>query len=460
MVSLSLLMATQLVLAAPPKSKKAPPKQPSRSSKTVAKPKPTTKPTVNSTTFKGGQPIVTAQKLQANCPLRLGGVFLSGLGKDNYLSAENRKWIAENCDVAAFKPNSVTSNDFREITKLNRLFTPLLFLYASSLYEKDHGGSVGGWDPAKLDWTLRNNKGEEVRHPDQGGHWMDFANTDWATHWSKQGSQLLKQYGAYGIVIAELPLGNNFVTEELQKYKTVGDRISATRDWLRAARPGIKNFLIPSASGFDLPSGNRAVSVDLGGVQTPTLSGRVWDDFYKMMDGAWSEGWVSPYWADAPVSESVWKMHLEAADRAGWNGQVFICAASYQNDAELEFALASYLLVVHNQGRVVFQPMPRRANEASDAGLDLSVLQREMREKPNYFRPLLGLGMQQRHPIRVQGGFVWKRGFQFGEVYVNSDDEDVAYIAFGGKMRRLDNSIVREVTLPPRTAAILFYTNN
>ena len=32
----------------------------------------------------------------------------------------------------------------------------------------------------------------------------------------------------------------------------------------------------------------------------------------------------------------------------------------YHNDLELEFALASYLLIVHNQDRVVFQPMPVR----------------------------------------------------------------------------------------------------
>ena len=64
-----------------------------------------------------------------------------------------------------------------------------------------------------------------------------------------------------------------------------------------------------------------------------------------------------PVPAGSPLGTRTWRPPTATAR----NGQVFIAATPYRNDAELEFALASYLLVVHHQGRLVFQPMPMDA---------------------------------------------------------------------------------------------------
>jgi hypothetical protein len=214
-------------------------------------------------------------------------------------------------------------------------------------------------------------------------------------------------------------------------------------------------LIIPSAIGFDLAAGHETPRPNTPLV-APALTIRLWDDYFNLTDGAWCEGWVQPYWDRLPLSESLWETQMEAADRAGRLGQAFIVGSAYRNERELEFALASFLLVVHNQGRVVFQPMPISAGEPQDAGFNLAVLQREIREKPQYFRIPLGRGLQERHRVPEEEG-VWRRNFQFGDVYVNSDESKTLTIRFGGNMRRLSGKVVRSVVLPPHSGAILLY---
>ena len=148
---------------------------------------------------------------------------------------------------------------------------------------------------------------------------------------------------------------------------------------------------------------------------------------------------------------------MQAADRAGRLGQVFIAAAAYRNDTELEFVVASYLLSVHNQGRVVLQPMPIRSGEPQDAGFSLAVARRELRDKSRFFRIPLGRGIQERHQIPAIGGNVWRRSFQFGDVYVNSNENKTITVQFAGNMRRISGTQVRRIDLPPHTGAVLQY---
>jgi hypothetical protein len=371
------------------------------------------------------------------------------------LSNENRDWIARNCDVIALAPSDINPDTFPSIIKMQKLFTPLMYLYATSLYETEHRGSVGGWRPEMSSWVLRRKDGSEAPYPEPGGHWMDFANTDWAEHWRHRIIALTKEYGAFGVVAAELPLGNTFTGGNLLKYQTVKDRAAATKTWLEVVRKGYPNLIIPSAIGFDLAAGHDTPDPHTPFV-APALTIRLWNDYFNLTDGAWCEGWVQPYWDRLPISESLWETQMQAADRAGRLGQAFIVGSAYRNDKELEFALASYLLIVHNQGRVVFQPMPIRAGEPQDAGFNLAVLQREIREKPQYFRVPLGRGMQQRHQVPEEDG-VWRRNFQFGDVYVNSDERKTITVRFGGNMRRLSGKVVRSVELPPHSGAVLLY---
>jgi hypothetical protein len=400
--------------------------------------------------------------------VRLGGVYTLGLSANSApfeesaalgkpLSDDNARWIADNCDTVALNAVNITPRTFPTMTSTWPLFTPLLYVYASTLYEEPtHHGNVGGWNPQMAGLTLRDTHDQEVPHPDQGGHWMDFSSRDWAQHWRDRVIDLVQRYGAQGVVAAELPINNTFVQGKLKKYSTTADRAQATTEWLRAARAADRYLMIPSALGFDTIAGHSTLAPPAE-ADEPELRGRLWDDYFPIADGAWVEGWVRPYWTDAPLNEEEWERQLEAADRAGRLGQVFIAAAAYHDSTELEYALASYLLVVHRQGRVVFQPMPLVAGQRSDAGFSLAVLRREVQARPRYFNLPLGYALQERHTVPTNGGDVWRRAFQFGIVYVNSSDTRTVTVGLGNSMKRLDGTKVKKLVLPPHSGATLVY---
>lgn len=409
-----------------------------------------------------------AVRVHPERPIRLGGVFVYGLGDGpdpmedsahtgTKISDNNRDWVAANCDVAAFNAINIVPDTFRVMTRAQPVFTPLLYAYASTLFEQpEHRGSVGGWQPAMSDWTLRDEKGIEVPHPDKGGHWMDFGSETWATHWQANAIKQVGIYGAQGIVAAELPIGNTFVPDTLQKYKNPADRLAATSQWLHTARAPGQFLLIPSAVGFDALAGHVTQPLPIG-TQEPELSGRIWDELFPLINGAWVEGWVTPYWSGEPLPDAQWELHVEAADRADRNDQVLIVCAAYHNDDELEYALASFLMGYHKQGRCCFQPMPLRAGQPADAGLSLAVFRKEITTKVNFFSPALGAALQERHPIRVEGGDVWRRVFQGGDIYVNSDDNRAKTLRFSGPLRRLNGKVIRQITLPPHSGVILLH---
>lgn len=412
--------------------------------------------------------IKPTERIRPECPIRLGGVFLMGLGDDSgdyedsagkgvKLSDSNRNWLAAHCDLAALSPNTIAPDTFPSLRHQQRLFTPLLYLYASSLYEQpDHKGNVGGWKSQMSAWTLRDHTGTEIKHPDAGGHWMDFGNTQWAAHWRKQTETLARHYGAFGAVAAEMPQANSFVGDDLAKYKAQEDRGVAAEEWLRTAVDHGKYLLVPSAVGFDELTGH-STPFYAPGIAEPELPGRYWDQFHTLTDGAWAEGWVHPYWADDPLADRYWELHVEAADRAARTEKVFIAAVAYHDDDELEYALASYLLTAKRQSRVVFQPMPLRPSQPTNAGLSLAVLKREVAEKAAYFDVPLGVALQERHAITLHDGPVWRRAYQFGDVYVNSDDHRTVTVDLGRPMLSVNGQKWQSFVLLPHRGAILRY---
>ncbi len=412
--------------------------------------------------------VSTTPMHRANSLVKLGGLFTMGLGEtggdledsakaSGKLSDANRDWLAENCEVVALDATSITPDTFPAMTKLQPTITPLLYVYASSLYEQDgHRGNVGGWKPEMSAWVLRHQNGRGVAHPDPGGHWMDFGNPAWAEHWRGQAAKLVRQYQAQGVIAAELPPGNTFVGANLAAYKTPRDRADATLNWLRAARAENQFLIIPSALGFEELAGHPTLPVATGG-DAPELAGRLWDDYSPWIDGAWAEGWLRPYWLPASVRERLWEIQMEAAERAARSGQVFIAATAYRNDAELEFGLASYLLAWHRQGRLVFQPMPQATGQPADRGFSLAVTRREVEAKAAYFNAPLGAANQERHLTPAVGGMVWRRSFQTGVVYVNADDQRTVTVALGGPMTRVTGQKARKLKLPPHSGVILLY---
>ncbi len=418
------------------------------------------------------------RQLRPLCPVRLGGVFTLGLGdggewlepsgsRSTLLSRANTRWIGTNCDVAALPAVNLTPAVFPTFTYVNSLFTPLLFVYASTLHEQPYfAGSVGGWRPSLSAWTLKDEHGREIPHPSPGGHWMDFASTEWALHWRDGVLNWVRQYGAQGVVASELPLGNSFVGSKPGKYKTLQDRGEAQFNWLRAARDEGRFLMIPSSLGFEAIVG-KPTQPPLPADFQPDLAGRYWDHFYPYSDGAWCEGWLKPHWSEEFLPEDIREIQLQAADRTARSGKVFIAAAAYSNDSELEFIVASYLMVYHKQGRLVLQPMPQIPFVRSDAGLSLKVFQNEVKRHAALFQVPLGAAVQERHQINTtidpalpstdQARVVWRRAFSYGVVYVNSDDKRSARLLMGSTMRRVNGERLTTLDLPPRSGAILLF---
>ena len=396
-------------------------------------------------------------------PIRLGGVFTMGLGDSGdwledsavqgiKLSEANRRWMAENCDVAALPAGSLTPDTFRKTVQEQSLFTPLLFAFGSTLSEKPEAwGNAGGWQPNMTAWTLRDRNGAEVTGPEPGTHWMDFGNADWAAHWRKQMVGQAQTLGAAGMVISELPLGNTAVGDNLLNYRTTTDRADATSQWLQTVKKENQFALVPSALGFDSVAGHATLPVPPAAEQTE-LNGRLWNEFYPVSDGAWAEGWLAPYWAEGLLSEDARELHLEAAERAAENGQVFIAAGAYRNDVELEFLLASYLMVAHRQGRFVFQPMPLLPFfDRENAGQSFAVFRQQVISRRAYFDVPLGVAMQRRHIVPGFGVRLWRRAYQAGVVYVNSEDNRGMVLPLGGPMKRVTGEVVHQVALPPHS---------
>jgi hypothetical protein len=285
---------------------------------------------------------------------------------------------------------------------------------------------------------------------------MDFGSAAWAHYWRDRVIGLVGHYGAQGVAVAELPTGNTFVGNDLLKYRTDGDRMEATLRWLKEVRAPNRYLMIPSALGFDLLLGRPTIALPPGS-QQPELSGRLWDEFFPYIDGGWSEGWLRPYWASRPLPEKQWEIHLEAADRYARSGQVFIAAYAYSNVRELEFGLASYLLVNHRQGRFIFQPIPQDAPGRPDAGNSLAKARKEIHARRAYFNVALGPALQERVLVPSDRNFVWWRPYALGMVYVNSSERDTVTVRFGGPMRLVNGNRVRRVVLKPQSGAILLY---
>ncbi|MDE2126338.1 MAG: hypothetical protein KGJ62_07095 [Armatimonadetes bacterium] len=385
---------------------------------------------------------------------------MHGLGDqpfDRLLSATKLTWLANNCDVIAIPPQLLPPGAFAPAVRAHPAFTPLLYLHASSNSEDSSAmGMVGDWQPAMKKWQLLGQNGKPVPYLAPKGHWMDYTLPAWEAFWKARAIRLMQQTGAQGVVAADLPIGNTYVPSHLLHYDGRADLIRATADFLRATYDRGYYLLAPSSAGFDLLVGQATLPI-AGAASERNLRGRLWDEFYPEMDGCWAEGWVRPYWANAPLPEADWEVEMEAADRAAKSGQVFIADAAYRNTRELVYALASYLLVARRSSRFVFQPMPLAPGQAVDAGLDLSVFQNEIKRNSAWFNAPLGAAIQERHQVIGIGGGVWRRAFEFGAVYVNSSDGRTVTVDLAGGMRLPTGPVVHQVVLPPHSGAILLF---
>ena len=417
--------------------------------------------------------IVRTERMRDAYPIRLGMVALRGIGDASdpqeksadlgvKLGLIGEKWVTGHCDVIAFDAQCLTPETYTQIRSKQKLFTGLLYTYASSIYEQpNHRGSVGVWMPSMANWELKTQSGAPVKHPELGGHWMDCGSSQWANYWGEHAERLARTYRADGVVAAEMPPGNSFLDDEMKqshtelaKYHTFADKVDAASAFLSAVHKPDRFLIVPSAVGFDELIGRATLPLDSRRAE-PRLTGRCWDEFDKLADGAWAEGWINPYWVDTTLPESFWEVQLEAADRADRFGDVFIASVGYSNPDELEYGLASYLLVAHHQGRVVFQPMPKTPGEPDDAGLSLKVMMREYSKYQSYFDVMLGASPQERQYIDTGYGMVWRRKYELGDVYVNSSDSRKVKVYLAGPVRTVRGETIKGFTLAPHSGIIL-----
>ncbi len=417
--------------------------------------------------------IVRSARIRDPFPIRMGMVTTRGLGDTGsddidaagtnvQLGANLETWLATHCDVLALDASAITPQTFPRMRSLQKLFTPLLFTYASTIYEQPgHRGSVGIYSPTMSAWELKTLSGSVIKHPDAGGHWMDPGNADWANYYAKNAEALARNYHSDGVIAAELGPANTFVDYKDTKYSSFPKLVDATASFLQIVHKPKQFLIVPSSAGYDTLIGRPTLPVHHARTE-PQLSGRSWDELDRMTDGFWAEGWVRPYWTVADVPENFWEMHEEAADRAGrmpdnvLTADIFIAAYAYHDAQELEYGLASYLLASHMQSRLVFQPMPQYPGEPANAGMSARVMRREFERYKQYFDAPLGIALQERHEVVLNGNSVWRRRFQNGDVYLNSHDQGNCLVSLAAPMMTLDGQQVKTFELGPHTAKILY----
>ena len=411
-------------------------------------------------------PTLTARVRPAYA-VRLGGVFTLGLSNGSSpleesaklgtaVSEKNRIWLGENCDLAALDSVTLVNGFYTPIVRAHPLFTPLLLVSAAKIFEQpNHSESVGGWNSKLIEAMLKPDSGKNILQPGPKAHWMDCRSIEWASHWHGQIFNKMRLAAAQGVVATDLPVNPQFPIWT-NKPDPFSARLRAATEFLQRVHAPTDYILCAEAAGFNTLAGHSTLP-PAASTELSELSGRVWDDLAPYIDGALARGWVYPIGASKPLPEKFWEIELEAADRYARQDQVFIAQSAYHNDAELEFVVASYLLVAHRQGRFVLQPMPIVHGQRSDAGLSLQVLQKEVAAKSRLFNVKLSYPVQERHLVAAEGGMVWRRAFERGVVYVNSSDNITIRVLMGGAMQRLDGTKVKSVRLSPHTGCILLY---
>ncbi len=410
--------------------------------------------------------IVRSDRIRDAFPIRLGIVATRGLrdgGPEQEdcaragipLGAASENWLASTCDVVVLDAKCITPDTFPRMRAIQKLFTPLLFTYASEVFDDPTAhGTIGVWKPEMSSWQLTDSSGKPLNDEAAHGHWMDCGNSKWAEYFASSSYVLSSKYHSFGVLAADLPTSDTVGDLKPREYKTFASRVDATSSFLTTVHNPSRFMLVASSIGFETLIGRATLPVEK--IRTePQLQGRSWDEMNSVIDGAWCEGWVRPYWAAAPLNENAWEMQVEAADRAARIDNVFIASLAYTNTEELEYGLASYLLACHSQGRLVLQPMPVYPGEPVDAGMSLSVMQREFNRYRNYFDSPLGGPVQERHEIPATGGEVWRRRFQNGDVYVNSHDRGALTVQLAGPMLTAAGQSITNFTLGPHSGIIL-----
>ncbi len=332
-----------------------------------------------------------------------------------------------------------------ESTKVLRSYNPAICLMVTFcpmiLDQANHTWlNVGGWNESRMEsWVLRTKDGAEAANP----LWsfgntrvMDIGNPDWAIYFRDRANMWVDYMGADGYFIDGVP-------------------------WNGVYYPSVSNL-----SGYrSVQEINDAIIRFLDLARTPHHC-LVVDDVFQPwqqahLDGVWGEDWLA-YDSSLPFGENNvarWEQAVQNLETYTAEKKPYIAQGWYHygNSTELEYLVATYLLgKKSNSG--TFQPCPMGSPALSpDAPYDLSSYQAdiyslELEEHASIFGVELGMPVADR--VRVGPDF-WVRQFTNGLVYVNPSLTRTTVFEVDGSMRNVEGEVVSQVTLGPRSGAIL-----
>ena len=305
-------------------------------------------------------------------------------------------------------------------------------------------GAVGGFDPATMsDWVLRTSDGVEV--PSQlwdfgDTHYMDIGNLNWADHFRSRIMAELALFGSDGIVLDGTPMDGIYYLN-IPGYSPLANYTTPTQ-----VNDAIFQFMARITDPHDF-------------ILMDDRPAPYWANHY---DALWGEDWFS-YDSSLPWGSSVnWDLSVSYLETFSAAKRPYICQAWYHygNRYELKFMVASYLLA-KNSNSATFQPCPighpLAPSVPSEAPYDYSsywveVYEAELQAYPEIFDIELGDTLGSRYSVNTD---LWARDFEHGKIYVNSSTSQTRVINLAEAMYDVDNNEITEVTLSPKTAAML-----
>lgn len=362
--------------------------------------------------------------------VRLGGYFYAG--------KIDEQWYARNFDVL-----DLNAKNDRNLIKRLKDSNPKIVIFQQFLtnqiaVEQKGAQAVEGYDYERMKgWLLKSQNGTIARsHRGPFYLLVDHGNqTDWSVHFASYAKSVLSETGADGLVLDEVPLSLDVPFGQLEKYPTAQKLQDATKYFLEdiSRRLGVPVLINAGQLHHRRPNGDM-----------------LWDWLGASVGGAWHEGWIRYYMAhDHPHSGNMWEADIASAEKFSSGGRYYIASAAYSNRAELEYAVANYLLAKASD-YLVFQPMVRYTPD-DRGGFNFGLVKNSVDNNRDIFDVELGCPSG----VRLNKGSVWYRYYDKGLVVVNPTDKDVVF-SLSGRYFGVDRSHVGgSVSLPPFGGRVL-----
>ncbi len=393
----------------------------------------------------GNIPEYGEEPIRRGKSVRLGGYTYTF---PNWTGEEKIQWVGETLDIWSYDRFYNSAESLSAIRSINPAICLLdTFVPIICDGEGKQWLNVGGFDNRTMgEWVLRKADGTEApNHLWSWGdtHAMDIGNDDWADYFRTRVEMWVQEYGGDGYFLDGVPWEGVYYFGygyDLEGYKTPGQVNDATIQFLDRIRS--PNLLVFD----DQPQYERA----------------------KHFDGIWDEAWMVydstvPWpWQGTTIGTN-WEKAVEHLERHSRNMTPYIAQGWYHygDEKALEFMVASYLLGKQSNS-ATFMPTPMGSPALpSGASYDLSsndgnIYRLELGENARIFGIELGPPLRDR--VKMPDG-IWVREFEDGMVCVNPSRYGSGAVELGGVLLDLHGNPVTEISLGPRTGAILVGEN-